>query len=110
MIGTDVVRPNISSSTARCLGADRLGRRCDADHRDQFGDRGAGQGLDPRAWLYYVIAARWLALAGRFPWRLMGFLNHAYATWAASYRWSGLTVRHAELQDHLADDRHAIYR
>lgn len=43
----------------------------------------AGLGPTPRngptpAWGYYVITARWLALTGRLPWRLMTFLDDAY--------------------------------
>lgn len=58
-----------------------------------------------RAWLYTVIAARWLALTGRLPWRLMGFLDDAYRLGLLRTVGPAYQFRHAELQEHLTAPR-----
>lgn len=65
--------------------------------------RVAGRGGGSRAWLYSVIAARWLAITGRLPWRLMGFLDDAYRLGLLRTVGPAYQFRHAELQDHLAN-------
>ncbi|MGH3929451.1 MAG: hypothetical protein ACRDTF_05685 [Pseudonocardiaceae bacterium] len=62
-----------------------------------------GSGLlgDSRAWLYYTLVARWLAVTGWLPWRLMGFLDDAYRLGLLRIVGPAYQFRHAELQDHL---------
>ncbi len=63
-----------------------------------------------RAWVYYVLAARWLAVTGRLPWRLMGFLDDAYRLGLLRTVGPAYQFRHAELQDHLAGTRQPVVR
>lgn len=61
-----------------------------------------GRAEGNRAWLYTEIAACWLALTGRLPWRLMEFLDDAYRLGLLRTVGPAYQFRHAELQDHLA--------
>lgn len=63
-----------------------------------------------RAWLYYAFAARLLAVTGRLPWRLMGFLDDAYRLGLLRMVGPAYQFRHAELQDHLAGTRTTLVR
>jgi hypothetical protein len=63
-----------------------------------------------RAWLCCVVAARWLAVTGRLPWRLMDFLDDAYRLGLLRTVGPAYQFRHAELQDHLASPRSAHER
>jgi NACHT domain-containing protein len=54
------------------------------------------------AWPQYLIAAGWLAVRGRLPWRLAAFLSEANDLQVLRQRGGAYQFRHARLQDHLA--------
>jgi hypothetical protein len=60
-------------------------------------------GLRQTAWGWFAVARCWLALRGRLPWRLMGFLADAHQQ-RGVLRQAGAVYqfRHVELQRHLA--------
>jgi hypothetical protein len=64
---------------------------------------GFGLGFGRTAWGWFAAARCWLALRGRLPWRLMGFLADAHER-RGVLRQAGASYqfRHAELQRHLA--------
>jgi hypothetical protein len=60
-------------------------------------------GLSQTAWGWFAVARCWLALRGRLPWRLMGFLADAHQRGVLRQAGAVYQFRHAELQRHLAE-------
>lgn len=54
------------------------------------------------AWFGVVLTSRWLALRGKLPWPMMGFLDDAHRLGLLRTAGAVYQFRHAELQDHLA--------
>jgi len=74
-----------------------------------FGLYGLGIGLTiwlavglSHTWPQYLIAAGWLAVRGRLPWRLAAFLAEADKVQVLRQRGGAYQFRHARLQDYLA--------
>ncbi|MCD9141525.1 hypothetical protein LUZ28_18890 [Streptomyces albireticuli] len=60
---------------------------------------------DPGAWGWFTFTRVWLALRGRFPWRLMPFLHDAHRRGVLRQAGAVYQFRHARLQDRLAPPR-----
>jgi NACHT domain len=54
------------------------------------------------AWGRFTVLRGWLALRGRLPWRLLGFLDDAHRLAVLRQAGAVYQFRHARLQDHLA--------
>ncbi|MFD1311062.1 NACHT domain-containing protein [Streptomyces kaempferi] len=66
----------------------------------------ASAGLAESAWGMYAVTKGWLCLAGRLPWRFVGFLVDAHEHRGVLRRVGGVyQFRHAQLQKHLATHR-----
>jgi NACHT domain len=65
-------------------------------------------GVAGTAWGRFQAARAWLALTGRLPWRLVGFLSYAHAVGVLRQNGSVYQFRHALLQDHLARQAPAL--
>jgi hypothetical protein len=63
---------------------------------------GLSAGFKEAAWGWFAVARCWLALRGRLPWRLMGFLADAHQRGVLRQAGAVYQFRHAELQRHLA--------
>jgi DNA polymerase III delta prime subunit len=65
-----------------------------------LGDR--YQGIGATAWGRYMVAKAWLALQGRLPWRLMGFLGDVHKHELLRQVGAVYQFRHVRLQERLA--------
>jgi hypothetical protein len=63
---------------------------------------GLGAGFVQAVWGAFAIARCWLALRGRLPWRLMGFLADAHQRGVLRQEGANYQFRHVELQHRLA--------
>lgn len=64
---------------------------------------GFGLSIEETAWLRYVLSKGWLALHGRLPWSLMGFLGDARQRGVLRQAGAFYQFRHIELQHRLAN-------
>lgn len=62
-------------------------------------------GLRWAACVWFTVTRWWLALRGRLPWRLMGFLADAHRRAVLRQAGPAYQFRHVELQRYLADQR-----
>ncbi|MCP2166643.1 NACHT domain-containing protein [Goodfellowiella coeruleoviolacea] len=60
------------------------------------------RGLMGTAWAWFLVARTVLAVRRRLPWRLVGFLQDAYARGVLRQAGSAYQFRHARMQDRLA--------
>jgi NACHT domain len=63
---------------------------------------GLGSGFFRATWGAFAIARCWLALRGRLPWQLMGFLADAHQRGVLRQEGANYQFRHVELQHRLA--------
>lgn len=54
-------------------------------------------------WCWFLVSRCWLALADKFPWRLMTFLDDAHQRGVLRQTGAVYQFRHARLQDRLAN-------
>lgn len=69
-----------------------------------FGLAAGAAGVLSRAWGSFTVGRIWLALHGRQPWRLMGFLDDAHRRGVLRQSGGMYEFRHLRLRDHLAHD------